>query len=319
VDIDGPLKLEPQAIARPWGGRALVDRYGKPGPAGGAPLGESWEASGIAGRVTRVASGPHAGLALPDVLGRPLPLLIKLIDARETLSLQVHPDEQAAEEIGAGAVPKTEAWHVLWAEPGGAIYYGARPGVSTERLLEACESGDPAEVESVLNKFPVTLGDTIFVPAGTVHAIGAGVVLYEVQQPSDTTYRIFDWGRVGLDGKPRALHLNQAQNAIRGPTRSDPRRETELVPGANPRIMLCRCPAFRLDLLLVDHGEFILPESRHDTFITAVGGDGVVRSDAGEESIRAGETFCVPHETDCMIRPGRRGLRLLHARIPKQS
>src|SRR4051812_25528818 len=155
-------------------------------------------------------------------------MLIKLIDAAQTISVQVHPDEQAAEEIGQGAVPKTEAWHILWAEPGAAIYYGAKPGISTDALLEACSSGRTAEVERVLNKFQVTLGDTIFVPAGTVHAIGAGTVLYEVQQPSDTTYRIFDWERVGLDGKPRELHFNQAMNAIRGPTRSDPRRETEL-------------------------------------------------------------------------------------------
>jgi mannose-6-phosphate isomerase len=245
-------------------------------------------------------------------------MLIKLIDAAQTLSVQVHPDEQAAEEIGEGAVPKTEAWHILWAEPGGCIYYGAKPGISTEQLLDACASGETAAVEKVLNRFQVTLGDTIFVPAGTVHAIGAGVVLYEVQQPSDTTYRVFDWGRAGLDGKPRELHFNQAVHAIRGPTRSDPRRETELVPGANPRIMLCRCPAFRLDLLLIDSGEFVMTESRHVTFVTAVGGEGVLRSDGGEEEVRAGETFCIPPETDFMIKPGRRGLRLLHARVPKQ-
>lgn len=315
----GPLKLTPQPIARPWGGRALIERYGKPAPDDGAPLGETWEASDIPGRVSTVATGPYAGRAITEVIGRPLPVLLKLIDAREDLSIQVHPDDQAAEEIGGDARPKSEAWHVLWNEPGAAIYFGAKQGVSTDRLLEACASGETSEVLEVMNRFEVAVGDTIVVPAGTVHAIGKGIVLYEIQQPSDTTYRIFDWGRVGLDGKPRDLHFNQAQTAIRGPTRSDPRRETELVPGANPRIMLCRQPYFRLDLVLVDIGELVLPESRHVTFVTAVGGSGWVRSDLGEEEIRKGDTFCIPPETDLMLKPGQKGLRLLHARIPKQS
>jgi mannose-6-phosphate isomerase len=314
----GPLKLVPQAIARPWGGGFLAERYGKPLPPDGAPLGESWEASDLEGHVSVVATGPHAGQPIDKVLGRPLPLLLKLLHVNERLSLQVHPDEQAAEEIGRDARPKTEAWHILWTDPGAYIYYGAKQGVSTDRLLEACASGDEAQVEAVVNKFPVSVGDTIMVPAGTVHGIGPGVVAYEIQQPSDTTYRLFDWGRVGLDGKPRALHFNEAQVAIRGPTRSDPRRETELVPGANPRIMLCRSPGFfRLDLLLVDLGELIISESRHVTFFTCMGGRGWVRSDAGEDVVSPGDTFCVPPDTDYMVKPGPRGLRLLHARIPK--
>jgi mannose-6-phosphate isomerase len=319
VESLGPLKLMPQAIARPWGGRMLVDRYNKPVPPKEEPLGETWEASDIDERVSVVATGPHAGRRLNEVLDRRIPLLIKLIDASEVLSLQVHPDEQAAGEIGGGASPKTEAWHILWSEPGAFIFYGAKQGVTTNQLLEACSSGETGEVEQVLNKYRVSMGDTIFVPAGTVHAIGPGIVLYEVQQPSDTTYRLFDWGRVGLDGKPRKLHLSEAERSIRGPGRSDPRRETELVPGANPRIMLCRCPAFRLDLLLVDRGEVVVPESRHITFVTCVGGDGVVRSDAGEDRVAPGDTFCIPNEVDFMVKPGPRGLRLLHARIPKQS
>jgi mannose-6-phosphate isomerase len=315
----GPLKLAPQPFARPWGGRLLVERYGKPAPEGGAPLGESWEASDLPGHVSRVESGRHAGRPIDEALGCPLPMLVKLIDAREHLSVQVHPDEQAAEEIGGDARPKTEAWHILWSEPGAAVYFGTRQGVSAQQLLEACESGETAEVESVLNRFEVAVGDTIVVPAGTVHAIGPGVCLYEVQQPSDTTYRLFDWGRKGLDGRPRELHFNQAQVALRGPYRSDPRRETELVPGANPRIMLCRQPCFRLDLVLVDIGELVIPESRHVTFVTAVGGGGFIRGEAGEEEVRRGDTFCIPPETDFMLRPGPRGLRLLHARVPKQS
>ncbi len=314
----GVLKLAPEPVVRVWGGRTLVERYGKPAPADGQPLGETWEASDLEGHVSRVATGPHEGRLVSEVIGRPLPLLVKLIDAREILSLQVHPDEQAALEIGRGARPKTEAWHVLWTDPGAYIYYGARPGISTANLLDACAGGNPDEVEHLLNRFQVAPGDTIFVPAGTVHAIGPGVVLYEVQQPSDTTYRLFDWGRVGLDGKPRPLHREEAEVAVRGPGREDPRKETELLPGPNPRIMLVRCPAFRVDLLLVDVGELIVTESRHVTFLTAVGGDGILRSDLGEDKIEKGDTFCVPNDVDFMVKPGPRGLRLLHARIPKQ-
>lgn len=306
-------------MARPWGGRVLADRYRKALPAGDAPLGETWEASDIEGAVSVVAEGRFAGQRIDEVLGRKLPFLLKFLDATETLSVQVHPDEQAASEIGGDARPKTEAWHILWTEPGAYIYFGAKPGVSTPQLLEACASGDPDRVESVLQRIPVAVGDTIFVPAGTVHAIGAGVCLYEIQQPSDSTYRLYDWGRLGLDGFPRPVHHDQAKIAIRGPTRGDPRRETELVPGANPRIMLCRCPLFRLDLILCDIGELIIPESRHVTFVTAVGGDGVIKAEDGDLPILPGDTFCIPHEVDWMVKPGKRGLRLLHARVPKQS
>lgn len=300
----GPLKLEPIPVGRPWGGDALAVRYGKPRPADGAPFGESWEAADLDGRISRVASGEFAGQSVPDLLGRPLPLLVKLLDCRENLSLQVHPDEQAAREIGGTARPKTEAWHVLAAEPGAAIYYGAADGVSTARLLEGCRAGDP---EPVLMKVPVVTGDSISVPAGTVHAIGAGVLLYEVQQPSDTTYRLFDWGR------GRALHLEEAAIAIRGPGRGDPRRTMGPVAGPCARLPLVRMNALRLDLLLCDVGEMVVGPAREVSFLTAIGGDGALRSGAGEEAIRAGETFLVPAETEFAVRPGRRGLRILQA------
>jgi mannose-6-phosphate isomerase len=309
--VPGPLKLEPIPVARPWGGFALAERYGKPRPAGGEPLGESWEATDVEGRVSRVASGPHKGRTVGEVLGGPLPLLVKLLDCREALSVQVHPDEQAAAEIGGTARPKSEAWHVLAAEPGASIYYGANEGVSTPMLIEACRAGDPVPL---LRRVPLVTGDTVFVPAGTVHAIGPGLVLYEVQQPSDTTYRLYDWGRVGLDGRPRALHIDRAAAAIRGPVRGDPRRVPGPVGGPRSRVNLIRSFAFRLDLVLVDVGEMIFRADREPTFLTVVGGDGWVRSEDGEEPVRPGETLAVPPAAAFAVRPGRRGLRLLHAR-----
>lgn len=309
-DARGPLKLEPIPVARPWGGDALARRYGKPVPEDGAPLGESWEASDVEHRLSRVASGPHRGRPLPEVLGAPLPLLIKLLDCRETLSLQVHPDEEAAAAIGGGARPKTEAWHILAADPDAHVFTGAAPGVTTEALIDACRAGDPAPL---LRKIHVVTGDTIFVPAGTVHAIGPGLVLYEVQQPSDTTYRMHDWGRRGLDGKPRALHLDEAGRAIRLLPRADPRREPAFGPGPRPRIALVRSPAFGLDLVLCDAGEVRVAPRDRVSFVTAAGGDGTIVSAAGEEPIRAGETFAIPPGTAYGARGGPRGLRLLDA------
>ena len=300
----GPLKLEPIPVARPWGGHLLEARYGKPGLPGGEPVGESWEATDVDERVSLVATGEFAGQDVRELFGRPLPLLVKLLDCREILSLQVHPDEHAALEIGGTARPKTEAWHVLSAEPGAFVYYGAAEGVSTPDLLAACRGGDPTPL---LRKVPVVTGDTILVNAGTVHAIGGGIVLYEVQQPSDTTYRLCDWGR------GRALHLDEAAVAIRGPGRGDPRRAPELRSGPCSRSTLARAAPFRLDLVLCDLGELVIREAFAVSFLTAVGGDGMVRSDLGDEAIRAGDTFVVPVGVDFALRPGRRGLRLLHA------
>jgi len=136
---------------------------------------------------------------------RRIPLLTKIIDAMETLSVQVHPDLEAAQELDGEE--KTEAWYVLDAAPGAKIYKGLSDGVGVRDLLQGLETGT---VEDLLHSFEPTAGDVIYLPAGTVHAIGAGVLLFEVQQNSDTTYRLYDWNRPGLDGKPRTLHQESA-------------------------------------------------------------------------------------------------------------
>ncbi|GIW71739.1 MAG: hypothetical protein KatS3mg102_1281 [Planctomycetota bacterium] len=300
----GPLKLLPQPIARPWGGRALAERYHKPLPRGEAPLGESWEASDLPGAVSRLAEGPLAGTPIDQVLGEPLPVLVKLLDARQWLSLQVHPDERRAREIGGGARAKSEAWYVLWAEPGAEIIHGLLPGVDLTALLQGLERGS---LEGLVRRVPVHTGDVVYVPAGTLHAIGPGIVLYEVQQPSDTTYRVYDWGR------GRELHLVQAARALVLGAPEHAVLPTGLTPGVNPCIPLVRCPAFQLELLLVDRGERVLFERAYTTVLTAIAGSGWLLADSGRSPVRPGETWVVPAGVDLCLKPGPHGLRVLRA------
>lgn len=229
MSVDTPLRFVPIPRPRVWGGRRLETIFGRALPPG-EPVGESWDLADLPGAVSVVASGAHAGRTLHDLveaepgdlLGRAqakagrFPLLVKLLDAHRTLSVQVHPDEAAAARLGGDA--KDEAWFVLNADPGAALYLGLKPGTGRAELARSVEDG---EVASLLAPCAPRPGDVIHVPPGTVHALGDGVVLVEVQQPSDTTYRLFDWGRLGSDGRPRALQVEKALEAIH--FGSDPR------------------------------------------------------------------------------------------------
>ncbi len=212
-----PLKFEPILVERVWGGTTLT-RYGKPVPAG-KRIGESWEISDRPGAESRVANGPYKGQTLreliqtlgPDaVIGRArppgtprFPLLIKLLDARETLSVQVHPPAAIAGQLGGE--PKTEMWYILETAGDAQLIAGLRRGVTRSQFEEALASGTLADL---VHRLPVHPGDAIFIPSGRIHALGAGLVLVEIQQNSDTTYRVFDWGR------PRELHVKQSLASI---------------------------------------------------------------------------------------------------------
>jgi mannose-6-phosphate isomerase len=233
-----PLRFEPILKERVWGGRRLA-ALGKPLPEEGPPIGESWELSDLPEGQSRVADGALAGITLGELVrergsellgpasldGGAFPLLVKTIDAAETLSVQVHPDVDAAARLGGR--PKSEAWVILDASPGAVLYLGLRPGTTRAALEAAIAAG---RVEELLRTVAVRAGDVVAVRPGTVHALGGGVLLAEVQQPSDTTYRIYDWGRLGLDGRPRALHVSESLEAVeleaapvplRAPTRID--------------------------------------------------------------------------------------------------
>ena len=218
-----PLVFQPLFKDRVWGGRELERLYGKKLPAG-KPIGESWEISDRSGDVSVIANGPLAGKDLrwlmmhhrEEVLGHAkataegcFPLLCKVLDAREKLSLQVHPPANKAAELNGE--PKTEMWYIADAAPDASLYVGLKRGGTRAQFEQKIADGTVADC---FHRIPVRAGDTMFLPSSRVHAIGGGLVIFEIQQNSDTTYRVFDWNRVGLDGKPRQLHVPQSLASI---------------------------------------------------------------------------------------------------------
>jgi len=217
-----PLRFHPLPRPVVWGGRRLEALFGRALPAG-EPIGESWDLADLPDAQSVVADGPLGGRTLADLVrehagellgeARPaagrFPLLVKLLTTEQALSVQVHPDAGTAARLGGAA--KAEAWFVLAAAPGARLYLGLRPGTRREALRRALADGT---VESLLVAHEPRPGDTFHVAPGTVHALGPGLVIVEVQEPSDTTWRVFDWGRVGLDGRPRELHVARALEAI---------------------------------------------------------------------------------------------------------
>jgi len=218
-----PLTFHPLFKERVWGGRELERLYGKQLPPGRL-IGESWEISDRPGDASVIINGPLAGKDLrwlmenhrSELLGaaRPatadrFPLLCKILDAREKLSLQVHPP--ASEAARLKGEPKTEMWFVADAAPGAELLVGLKRGVTRDVFKRKIEAGEVAEC---FHRMLVRAGDAMFLPSGRVHAIGAGLVIFEIQQNSDTTYRVFDWNRVGLDGRPRELHIAQSLASI---------------------------------------------------------------------------------------------------------
>lgn len=220
------LRFDPIYQNRVWGGRALEEELGRVLPDPSIPFGESWDLVDRPEACSVVNQGAFLGKTLHDlwslhrhaVFGAALmahpsprfPILIKVLDAREDLSIQVHPPVKAAAQLGGD--PKSEVWFVAGAKPDARLYAGLRNGVTREQFESALEDGS---VANLVHPIPVQSGDFLSIPSGRVHAIGAGILIFEVQQNSDTTYRVFDWNRVGLDGKPRQLHLTESIQSIR--------------------------------------------------------------------------------------------------------
>jgi mannose-6-phosphate isomerase len=193
-----PLELVPQFATAVWGGRRFAHLPGAPTD---APVAEVWLVSDLDHRPTPIAHGPHQGRSIRETLGgEPFPVLLKLIDAKTSLSVQVHPDDEKA-QLRGHARGKTEAWAVIHAEPGSRIYAGLQRGVDAAALAAAISEN---RIETVLHSFEPLSGDLVYLPAGTIHALGGGVTIFEVQQSCDVTYRLYDWGR------PREIHIAEA-------------------------------------------------------------------------------------------------------------
>jgi mannose-6-phosphate isomerase len=291
-----PLKSEPVFKERIWGGRRLEEVFGKDLPPG-RKIGESWEIADRPEGQSRIANGPLAGQRLGEVVqqypqqiagtrGLPerFPLLVKFLDAEDVLSVQVHPDPQTCQRMGKGD-PKTECWYIVQAEPGAVIYKGLKKVVTRERFAEAIQDGTAAEL---LAAVPVQPGQCHFIPAGTVHSLGAGLLVAEVQTPSDTTYRVFDWNRVDDAGKPRPLHIAEALESI----------HFDVTPDKLPVTTVGRlvdCEYFKVDKgHQAARGERFLARGCLRILIFFTGGGTIVSRETEPVEFKAGDCFVIP-------------------------
>lgn len=299
-----PLTFKPIFKQRIWGGRKLAELFGKELPQG-EKIGESWELADLPDDKSVVTNGPLADKALHEVLqshtlelmGRDdysgsFPLLIKLLDCQDILSVQVHPDPQACKRMGKGE-PKTECWYIISAEPGSVIYKGLKQGVTKEQFATAIEKGN---VDELLAQVEVRPGECHLLPAGTVHAIGAGLVIAEIQTPSDTTYRVFDWNRLDDSHKPRPLHIPEALESIDFDAAG-----AELAVATVGR--LAECEYFKVDKGHQLGGEEVLLSPTGPTVLLAISGAGTIISGNCEPvAFEPGRTVLVPADFEGFIR-----------------
>ncbi len=301
-----PLEFDSFLRPQVWGGDALSRYLGKP-VSGTVPIGESWEVSGLSEHPSIVLRGAFAGQSLSDLwtshredlAGRivgvsTFPLFVKWLDCRQFLSVQVHPNDAMAREVLGQVSGKSEAWVVVHAEPTARIYAGLRPGVTQHELLSRLEAGTVAEC---LHSFVPQVGDCISLPAGTVHSAGGGVVFAEVQQPSDTTFRLFDWNRLGLDGQSRPLHLDMAMKSItwpQGPVSPSIPIPLNCLHGVHGELLL-QTPAFHLERYTV-RGMWPQPHSGEMTIWMVTDGAAVLDGAgcAPRQIVPRGSTVLIP-------------------------
>ena len=291
-----PFKFQPLYKERIWGGRRLEDFFNKDLPAG-AKIGESWELADLPDDKSVIANGELAGQTLSSAIQEhpeqitgsadfsgPFPLLIKFLDAQDILSIQVHPDAQSCRRMGKGQ-PKTECWYIISAAPGAFIYKGLKQGVTREQFVESIENGAVADM---LAKWPVEAGQCHFLPAGTLHSIGAGLLIAEIQTPSDTTYRLFDFNRVDAAGRARQLHIEEALQSIHFEASADEFGVTTVG-------RLVDCDYFEIDKgRQARHCEMLLSPGEMKTLIILSGCGTIEGSDGDSVEFAAGDTMLVP-------------------------
>ena len=300
-----PLKFRPILKSLVWGGEKIAPFKGISTDLHN--IGESWELSGVKGDESVVSNGPLAGKTITELIseyreqivgsdcyaksGTEFPLLIKFIDARQDLSIQVHPDDRLAAERHPGKHGKTEMWYVVSTGEGAHLMSGLSKKITPEEY--AARVADHT-ITDVLCDYAISPGDVFFLPAGRIHSIGAGSFIAEIQQTSDLTYRIYDFGRKGLDGKPRELHTELAKDAIDYTVYGDYR--TRYTEKPNEEVTLADCKYFTTCLVDMDK-PFEKDLSGLDSFLIIIctSGKGELTDDCGNrESLRQGETVLVP-------------------------
>ena len=314
MQLTQPLIFEPLFMERVWGGRRLEMLFGKRLPAG-VRVGESWELVDREEAQSVVHTGPLRGQTLNELwrdhhepvfgkntpaVTKRFPLLFKLLDAQERLSVQVHPPARVARVLNGEA--KTEMWYVADTYLDADIFAGLKAGVVREDFERALREGKVAEK---IHHIAMKPGDTFFIPSGRIHAIGAGNVIVEVQQNSDTTYRVFDWNRLGLDGKPRQLHVEESMQSIDfndiEPTGSQPSAET-----------LAKCEYFEVQKWNLQSPREAFDEGKFAVF-TMLSGE----VECGGSRFKAGDFFLVPSsQADPVVKPVGESATLLRTTIP---
>lgn len=286
-------KLVPEYKDYLWGGEKLKTDYGK--QTDKTPCAESWELSLNPHGLTKVEDGKTlAEVLTPEKTGKNcekfefFPVLIKFIDAKQNLSVQVHPSDDYALKY-ENSYGKTESWYIVEAEEGAGIYCGFKRDTNKEEFLQSLASG---EVENLLNFIPVKKGDCYFIPSGTVHAIGAGCLILEIQQNSDLTYRVYDYNRRGADGKLRELHVDKAVKVINF-NKYEPKL---FASGENPRV-ITECDYFRSRELVLNGG-FTEKNANSFTCVTVTDGSGEIN---GEKFVK-GDSFFVCADTEYTLK-----------------
>ena len=309
-----PIKFEPVLKQTLWGGDEIIPF--KHMHTRLENVGESWEISGVHGSETLVANGPYKGYqlnALVDLLkeklvgkenyerfGAEFPLLIKFIDARQDLSIQVHPNDEIAHKQGKER-GKTEMWYIMDSAPEAKLYCGLKQQITPDEYKQMVENDTICDA---LAQYEVKEGDVFFLPAGRIHAIGSGCFLAEIQQTSDVTYRIYDYKRKDKNGNYRELHTQQAAESINYQVEKNYR--TEYVAQPNRGVSLVRCPHFNTAVYDLDE-PMTIDYSELDSFVILIGmkGEGTIKDNEGNEtSLKAGETILIPATTETIKMEG---------------
>ncbi len=296
-----PMTFRPIVKDRIWGGTKLQSELNK--SIGSETSGESWELSSVSGDVSLVANGGLAGENLADLIekypdeilgtmvhskfGKQFPLLFKFIDAKQDLSIQVHPDDKLAQKRH-NSFGKTEMWYIMQADPGSRIIVGFKNNSSSEDYLKNLENKTLPEI---LNEIPVTAGDSFFLETGTIHAIGGGILLAEIQQTSDITYRIYDWDRVDDQGNSRQLHVDEALDAMNYNVIDAAVRYERNVNQANKMI---KCPYFTTNFIPLDGKISSGSDGGSFTVLMCVEGNFTVESQRQKSAFKKGDTILLP-------------------------
>jgi len=290
-----PLKLEAYKKGVVWGGTKLRDKYSK--SFDGSDLGETWELSVREKENSVIVNGEYSGMTLKEYLGFPeeFPLLVKLIDAREALSVQVHPH-------------KHEMWYIVEAEPGARIVYGVDKIFNREMVAREVRCGT---LDKMLHCVSVKAGDSFFIPDGLVHSIGKGIVIAEIQENDDTTYRLYDYNRPQADGKLRELHIEESLETICPWTEEDIEKRRYSL-GKKSRNNLANCPYFSADKY--DISGSVRLENEDYCHVLCLGGEGEISG----EPVKKGDSYFIPEGLDKYIVSSEKGISIIVSSVPNE-